>query len=93
MRLLGEVGEELPVGHLTGFTMRKAENDEAIDALIAAPPDRKDGASEIEETPTLADAAEPAFRRNLSAAGIDPAQVTGTGLQGRIVRADADLAI
>ena len=48
VRLLAEVGEELPVGHLTSFTTREAENDEAIDALIAVPPDRKDGASEIE---------------------------------------------
>ena len=93
VRLLAEVGEELPVGHLTSFTTCEAENDEAIDALIAVPPDRKDGASEIEETPTLADAAEPAFRCNLGAAGIDPAQVTGTGSQGRILRAAADLAI
>ncbi len=73
MRLLAEVGEELPAGHLTGFTTREAENDKAIDAPIAAQRGGKDGASEIEETPTLDGAAEPVFRRKLAAAGIDSA--------------------
>ena len=92
-RLLAEVGEVLPVGHLTGVTTREAENDEAIDAFIAAQRGDKDGTPEIEKTPTLADAVEPAFRRKLAAASICLAQVTGTGSQGRILRAAADLAI
>jgi len=105
VRLLAEVGDELPVGHLIGVIASDAVKDDAIDAFIAAQSRDENAAPAAEKTSTPAettassetDAASvriaPALRRKLDAAGIDPAQVTGTGPQGRIVKADVDLAI
>jgi pyruvate dehydrogenase E2 component (dihydrolipoamide acetyltransferase) len=105
VRLLAEVGDELPVGHLIGVIASGAVTDEAIDTFIAAQSGVKDAAPEAEKTPAAAEAAAssdadatavriaPALRRKLDAAGIDPTRVTGTGPQGRIVKADVDLAI
>jgi pyruvate dehydrogenase E2 component (dihydrolipoamide acetyltransferase) len=105
VRLLAEVGDELPVGHLIGVIASDAVKDDAIDAFIAAQSRDEDAAPAAEKTATPAestassetDAAPvritPALRRKLDAAGIDPAQVTGTGPQGRIVKADVYLAI
>ena len=105
VRLLAEVGDELPVGHLIGVIASDAAKDDAIDAFIAAQRRDEDAAPAAEKTATPAeptasgetDAAPariaPALRRKLDAAGIDPANVTGTGPQGRIVKADVDLAI
>ena len=105
VRLLAEIGDELPVGHLIGVIASDAVTEDAIDAFIAAQSRDEDAAPAAEKTPTPAeptassktDAAPvriaPALRRKLDAAGIDPAQVTGTGPQGRIVKADVDLAV
>jgi pyruvate dehydrogenase E2 component (dihydrolipoamide acetyltransferase) len=105
VRLLAEVGDELPVGHLIGVIASGAVTDEAIDTFIAAQSGGKDAAPEAEKTPAAAEAAAssdadatavriaPALRRKLDAAGIDPTRVAGTGPQGRIVKADVDLAI
>ena len=105
VRLLAEVGDELPVGHLIGVIASGAVTDEAIDTFIAAQSGGKDAAPEAEKTPAAAETAAssdadatavriaPALRRKLDAAGIDPTRVTGTGPQGRIVKADVDLAI
>ena len=105
VRLLAEIGDELPVGHLIGVIASDAVTEDAIDAFIAAQSRDEDAAPAAEKTSTPAeptafsetDAAPvriaPALRRKLDAAGIDPAQLTGTGPQGRIVKADVDLAV
>ena len=105
VRLLAEVGDELPVGHLIGVIASDAVTEDAVDAFVAAQSHDEDAASAAEKTSTAAepkasseiDAAPvriaPALRRKLDTAGIDPAQVTGTGPQGRIVKADVDRAI
>ena len=105
VRQLAEVGDELPVGHLIGVIASDAVTEDAIDAFIAAQSRDEDAAPAAEKTSTPAeptassetDAAPvriaPALRRKLDAAGIDPAQLTGTGSQGRIVKADVDLAV
>jgi pyruvate dehydrogenase E2 component (dihydrolipoamide acetyltransferase) len=105
VRLLAEVGDELPVGHLIGVIASDAVTEDAVDAFVAAQSRNEDAASTAEKTSTPTeskasretDAAPvriaPALRRKLDAAGIDPAQVIGTGPQGRIVKADVDLAI
>ena len=105
VRLLAEVGDELPVGHLIGVIASDAVTEDAVDAFVAAQSRDEDAASAAEKTSTAAepkasseiDAAPvriaPALRRKLDTAGIDPAQVTGTGPQGRIVKADVDRAI
>jgi len=105
VRLLAEIGDELPVGHLIGVIASDAVTEDAIDAFIAAQNRDEDAAPAAEKTSTPAepkasseiDAAPvriaPALRRKLDAAGIDPAQLTGTGPQGRIVKADVDLAV
>jgi pyruvate dehydrogenase E2 component (dihydrolipoamide acetyltransferase) len=105
VRLLAEVGDELPVGHLIGVIASDAVTDDAIDAFIAAQSRDEDAAPAAQNTSTPAEPAAssetdaapvriaPALRRKLDAAGIDPAQVTGTGPQGRIVKADVDLVI
>ena len=105
VRLLAEIGDELPVGHLIGVIASDAVTEDAIDAFIAVQSRDEHAAPAAEKTSTPAeptafsetDAAPvriaPALRRKLDAAGIDPAQLTGTGPQGRIVKADVDLAI
>ncbi len=105
VRLLAEVGDELPVGHLIGVIASAAVTDEAIDTFIAAQSGEENAAPEAKTTPAAVVATvpsdagaaavriAPALRRKLDAAGIDPAQITGTGPQGRIVKADVDLAI
>ena len=105
VRLLAEVGDELPVGHLIGVIASAAVTDEAIDTFIAAQSGEENAAPEAEKTPAAEEATipsdagaaavriAPALRRKLDAAGIDPTRVTGTGPQGRIVKADVDLAI
>ena len=105
VRLLAEVGDELPVGHLIGVIASDAVTEDAVDAFVAAQSHDENAASAAEKTSTAAepkasseiDAAPvriaPALRRKLDTAGIDPAQVTGTGPQGRIVKADVDRAI
>jgi pyruvate dehydrogenase E2 component (dihydrolipoamide acetyltransferase) len=105
VRLLAEAGDELPVGHLIGVIASDAVTDDAIDAFIAAQSRDEDAAPAAQNTSTPAEPAAssetdaapvriaPALRRKLDAAGIDPAQVTGTGPQGRIVKADVDLVI
>ena len=105
MRILAEVGDELPVGHLIGVIASDAVTEDAVEVFVAAQSRDEDTAPAAEKTSTPAeptassetDAAPvriaPALRRKLDAAGIDPAQVTGTGPQGRIVKADVDLVI
>ena len=105
VRILAKVGDELPVGHLIGLIAPEAVTDDAIDAFIAAQSSAEGAETTGEKTPTSADAdvasktgavatrIAPALRRKLDAAGIDPAQVTGTGPDGRIVKVDVDLAI
>ncbi len=105
VRLLAEVGDELPVGHLIGVIASEAVTEDAIDAFVAAqrgaaeaPPAGERISASLDASGAKDAGAEatrvaPALRRKLEAAGIDPAQVTGTGPHGRIVKADVDLAI
>ena len=104
VRILAEVGDELPVGQLIGVIAADAVEEEAIDAFVVA--QRGDAASsesseaEAAVVANQADAAAPAsvriapaLRRKLQQAGIDPAKVTPTGPHGRIVKADVDRAL
>ena len=104
VRILAEVGDELPVGQLIGVIAADAVEEEAIEAFVVA--QRGDAASgesreaEVAVVANQADAAAPgsvriapALRRRLQQAGIDPANVTPTGPHGRIVKADVDRAL
>ena len=104
VRILAEVGDELPVGQLIGVVAADAVEEEAIEAFVVA--QRGDAASgesreaEVAVVANQADAAAPgsvriapALRRKLQQAGIDPANVTPTGPHGRIVKADVDRAL
>ena len=104
VRILAEVGDELPVGQLIGVIAADAVEEEAIEAFVVA--QRGDAASgesreaEVAVVANQADAAAPgsvriapALRRKLQQAGIDPANVTPTGPHGRIVKADVDRAL
>ena len=104
VRILAEVGDELPVGQLIGVIAADAVEDEAIEAFVVA--QRGDAASdesneaEAAVVANQADAAAPAsvriapaLRRKLQQAGIDPANVAPTGPHGRIVKADVDRAL
>ena len=105
VRLLAEVGDELPVGHLIGVIASEAMTEDAIDVFVAAQGNVESVSPAGERTPVSADATvakdadtaaariAPALRRKLAAAGIDPARVKGTGPHGRIVKADVDVAI
>ena len=105
VRILAEVGEELPVGYLIGVIASEAVADDAIEAFIVAQSSDEDAVSEEE---TIAAPPEvhvakndrasatriaPALRRKLEKAGIDPEQVEGSGPEGRITKEDVDRAI
>ena len=105
VRILAEVGEELPVGYLIGVIASEVVTDEAIEAFIAAQSSNEDAVSE-EETVSAAPAIHsvkndrapatriaPALRRKLERAGIDPEQIEGSGPEGRITKEDVDRAI
>ena len=103
VRILAEVGDELPVGQLIGVIAADSVSDEELEAFVAA--QHGDAASNVATAETVApapaietDAASsvriaPALRRKLQQAGIDPANVTPTGPHGRIVKADVDRAL
>ena len=103
VRILAEVGDELPVGQLIGVIAADAVSDEALEAFVAA--QHGDAASNAATAETVAPAPAietdvalsvriaPALRRRLQQAGIDPANVTPTGPHGRIVKADVDRAL
>ena len=105
VRVLAEVGEELPVGQLIGVIAAEAVTDAAIEAFIVAQTSGAVSEPTAESPAATTDASSagegsagsariaPALRRKLETAGIDPARVTGTGPPGRIVKADVDLAI
>ena len=105
VRILAEVGEELPVGYLIGVIASEAVTDDAIEAFIAAQNSEEDAVSEeetISAPPEVhvskhdrasATRIAPALRRKLEKAGIDPEQVEGSGPDGRITKEDVDRAI
>ena len=105
VRILAEVGEELPVGHLIGVIASEAVTDDAIEVFISAQSSDEDAVA-AEETISArteahiakhdgASAARiaPALRRKLEKAGIDPQQIEGSGQEGRITKEDVDRAI
>ena len=105
VRILAEVGEELPVGYLIGVIASEVVTDDAIEAFIAAQISDEDTVSE-EETMSAspevhigktdrasATRIAPALRRKLERAGIDPERVEGSGPEGRITKEDVDRAI
>ena len=105
VRILAEVGEELPVGYLIGVIASEAVTDDAIEAFIAAQSGDEDAVPEeqtISASPEVqiakhdrasATRIAPALRRKLERAGIDPEQIEGSGPEGRITKEDVDRAI
>ena len=105
VRILAEVGEELPVGYLIGVIASEVVTDDAIEAFIAAQISDEDTVSEeetISASPEVhigktdraaATRIAPALRRKLERAGIDPGQIGGSGPEGRITKEDVDRAI
>ena len=105
VRILAEVGEELPVGYLIGVIASEVVTDDAIEAFIAAQISDEDTVSEeetISASPEVhiaktdrasATRIAPALRRKLERAGIDPEKIEGSGPEGRITKEDVDRAI
>jgi pyruvate dehydrogenase E2 component (dihydrolipoamide acetyltransferase) len=104
VRILAEVGEELPVGHLIGVIASEVTTEDAIEAFVAAQSSHEDAVSEetISAVPEVhigkndrvsAARIAPALRRKLERAGIDPEQIEGSGPEGRITKEDVDRAI
>ena len=105
VRILAEVGEELPVGYLIGVIASEVVTDDAIEAFIVAQSSDDVTVSE-EETNSASPEVQiakhdrasapriaPALRRKLERAGIDPEQIEGSGPEGRITKEDVDRAI
>ena len=103
VRILGNVGDELPVGQLIGIIVAGAASDGAIEDFIAS---HSNATTALNDAPAEAEASReassntsvvaritPALRRKLAKAGIDPEQVAGTGPNGRIIKADVDRAL
>ena len=104
VRILAEIGEELPVGQLIGVIAPELVPEAAVDAFVAA-----QGAAVAETAVGEPDAAavpatsmassgstvkiSPALRRKLESAGLSAEQVAGTGPGGRIVKEDVDRAL
>jgi pyruvate dehydrogenase E2 component (dihydrolipoamide acetyltransferase) len=103
VRILGDVGDELPVGQLIGIIAARAVADDAIEDFIASHSNLSNASNEAlgaaaepleasSNTSAVARIA-PALQRKLAKAGIDPEQVAATGPNGRIIKADVDRAI
>ena len=104
VRILAEIGAELPVGQLIGVIAPESVTEAAVDAFVAA-----QGAAVVETAVGEPDAAavpatsvvssgtavkiSPALRRKLESAGLSAEQVAGTGPGGRIVKEDVDRAL
>ncbi len=104
VRILAEIGAELPVGQLIGVIAPEWVTEAVVDAFVAA-----QGAAVVktavgepatEALPAISAASSdtavkisPALRRKLERAGIGAEQVTGTGPGGRIVKEDVDRAL
>ena len=104
VRILAEIGAELPVGQLIGVIAPELVPEAAVDAFVAA-----QGAAVAETAAGEPDAAavpatsvassgstvkiSPALRRKLESAGLSAEQVAGTGPGGRIVKEDVDRAL
>ena len=104
VRILAEIGAELPVGQLIGVIAPELVPEAAVDAFVAA-----QGAAVAETAVGEPDAAavpatsvassgstvkiSPALRRKLESAGLSAEQVAGTGPGGRIVKEDVDRAL
>ena len=105
VRILAEVGEELPVGFLIGVIASEAVTDDAIEAFIVAQSIDEDAVPDEETISALSEVQiakrdrasatriAPALRRKLERAGIDPEQIEGSGPEGRITKEDVDRAI
>jgi pyruvate dehydrogenase E2 component (dihydrolipoamide acetyltransferase) len=104
VRILAEIGAELPVGQLIGVIAPELVAEAAVDAFVAA-----QGAAVAKTAAGAPDAAalpatsvassgttvkiSPALRRKLESAGLSAEQVAGTGPGGRIVKEDVDRAL
>ena len=103
VRILAEIGAELPVGQLIGVIAPELVTEAAVDAFVAAQGAAVVKTAEESDTVTLpatsaassgtAVKISPALRRKLESAGLNAEQVTGTGPGGRIVKEDVDRAL
>ena len=104
VRILAEIGEELPVGQLIGVIAPELVTEAAVDDFVAAQAAAVAktvvGAPDAAALPATSVAPSgtavkisPALRRKLESAGLNAEQVTGTGPGGRIVKEDVDRAL
>ena len=102
VRILAEIGAELPVGQLIGVIAPESVTEAAVDAFVAAQgaavvktaeePDEALPETSVASSGTAVKIS-PALRRKLERAGLNAEQVTGTGPGGRIVKEDVDRAL
>ena len=102
VRILAEVGAELPVGQLIGVIAPELVPESAVDAFVAAQGAVAVAAGEPDAAAVPATSVvssgtavkiSPALRRKLESAGLSAEQVAGTGPGGRIVKEDVDRAL
>jgi pyruvate dehydrogenase E2 component (dihydrolipoamide acetyltransferase) len=102
VRILAEVGAELPVGQLIGVIAPESVPESAVDAFVAAQGAVAVAAGEPDAAAVPATSVvssgtavkiSPALRRKLESAGLSAEQVAGTGPGGRIVKEDVDRAL
>ena len=104
VRILAEIGEELPVGQLIGVIAPELVTEAAVDDFVvaqgAAVAKTAVGATDGAALPATSAASSgttvkisPALRRKLESAGLSAEQVAGTGPGGRIVKEDVDRAL
>ncbi len=104
VRILAEIGEELPVGQLIGVIAPELVTEAAVDDFVvaqgAAVAKPAVGATDGAALPATSAASSgttvkisPALRRKLESAGLSAEQVAGTGPGGRIVKEDVDRAL
>jgi len=104
VRILAEIGAELPVGQLIGVIAPELVPEAAVDAFVAlqgaAVAATAVGEPDAAAVPATSVASSgstvkisPALRRKLESAGLSAEQVAGTGPGGRIVKEDVDRAL
>ena len=104
VRILADIGTELPVGQLIGVIAPELVTEAVVDAFVAAQgaavAKTAVGATDGAALPATSVASSgttvkisPALRRKLEREGLSAEQVAGTGPSGRIVKEDVDQAL
>ena len=86
----GEAGEEIPVTEIIGYVLQPGEELPKVEAPAAKAPEAK---AEAPAAATKATSATPVAKRLAKEAGLDLAEIAGTGSDGKVTKEDVENAL